>query len=111
MPVRRAISSFKAASDVAIAVGSWKVRSGAMTDEGQLLITNFRDTDNNTVAVTVVKQHGAAGIARRAHNIGYPEVPRSKRGAATFSCLLSSAKSKQQCLKHWYFDMYCKREF
>jgi hypothetical protein len=31
--------------------------------------------------VIVVKQHGAAGIARRAHN---PEVPRSKRGAATF---------------------------
>ena len=32
-----------------------------------------------------VKQHGAAGIARRAHtNWWYPEVPRSKRGAATF---------------------------
>ena len=30
------------------------------------------------------KQHGAAGIARRAHTIGHPEVPRSKRGAATF---------------------------
>ena len=28
-----------------------------------------------------IEQHGAAGIARRAHN---PEVPRSKRGAATF---------------------------
>jgi hypothetical protein len=31
-----------------------------------------------------VKQHGAAGIARRAHNWWHPEVPRSKRGAATF---------------------------
>lgn len=27
------------------------------------------------------QQHGAAGIARRAHN---PEVPRSKRGAAKY---------------------------
>jgi len=30
------------------------------------------------------KQHGAAGIARRAHTMWHPEVPRSKRGAATF---------------------------
>ena len=36
-----------------------------------------------------MKQHGAAGIARRAHThtMWNPEVPRSKRGAATFTLI------------------------